>query len=272
MLLGIDHVVIACADPDAAALELEETAGLRAGGGGRHDALGTFNRLVWLGDSYLELIGVFDRALAERSWIGAPTVRALDAGGGLATWAAASDDIGADLARLRVAGSSLGDDRPGERRRPDGAVVRWRLAAPPILGPEEPPFLIEHDLDAAEWSPGERASRATRAHPVGGPVRLETLEIGVVDPGATGLRILRTAGIGPFRPSLTGGGARDASLGAQTVRLRPTRRIAAGSRPLVTLHLRVEAAGADAGTTGRPVEARTVSSLGCRFVLRGTEP
>ena len=63
------------------------------GGGGRHETLGTFNRLVWLGDTYLELIGVFDRAIAERSWVGAPTVRALDAGGGLATWAVATDDI-----------------------------------------------------------------------------------------------------------------------------------------------------------------------------------
>src|SRR5512146_131495 len=93
VLTGIDHLVIACPDPDAAAGRLEREVGLRARGGGRHESLGTFNRLVWLGDSYLELIGVADRALAESSWIGAPTVRALDGGGGLATWAAATDDL-----------------------------------------------------------------------------------------------------------------------------------------------------------------------------------
>ena len=51
MLTGIDHLVIACADPDAAAADLERTIGLAAGGGERHDALGTYNRIVWLGDS-----------------------------------------------------------------------------------------------------------------------------------------------------------------------------------------------------------------------------
>ncbi len=267
MLLGIDHLVIACPDPDAAARELEEQVGLRAGGGGRHEALGTFNRLVWLGDSYLELIGVFDRELAERSWVGAPTVRALDAGGGLATWAVATDSIEADVARLRGAGSPVAAPIAGERLRPDGGVVRWRLAAPPILGPDEPPFLIEHDPVGAEWSPRERASRATEAHPVGWPIRLETLEIAVPDPGAIGLRALRTVGIGPFRPSLTGGGARDASVGAQTVRLRPIGGIAGPTRPIATIRLRTEPF--EAGAAGPPVETRAVMSLGCRFVLRG---
>jgi hypothetical protein len=160
MLLGIDHLVIACADPDAAAADLEREVGLKPGGGGRHDALGTYNRLVWLGDSYLELIGIFDRALAERSWIGAPAVRALDAGGGLATWAVATDDLDGDVARLNDDGAGLTDPIAGERRRPDGAVVRWRLSVPGALGPDRPPFLIEHDAIAADCSPDERAARA----------------------------------------------------------------------------------------------------------------
>ena len=69
MFLGIDHLVIAVTDPDHATAQLERVLGLAATNGGRHDALGTFNRLVWLGDTYVELIGVFDRALAERSWM-----------------------------------------------------------------------------------------------------------------------------------------------------------------------------------------------------------
>src|SRR5512135_881340 len=81
MLRGIDHLVIACPDVDAAAAELEATLGLRATGGGRHERLGTENRIVWLGDAYLELIGVVEPTLAATSWIGAPTLRALEAGG-----------------------------------------------------------------------------------------------------------------------------------------------------------------------------------------------
>jgi len=252
MFLGIDHLVIAVADPDDAAAQLEGELGLAATGGGRHDALGTFNRLVWLGDTYLELIGVFARALAERSWIGAPTVRMVGLGGGLATWAIATDALEADLAALRAAGSDLGDPIGGERRRAGGALVRWRLATPALLGPSQPPFLIEHDAASAEWTPADRAARLALAQPLGGPVRLEALELAVDDVNGTRQRFARTAGL-QFRPSLTGGGSRDADVGRQIVRLRPRR---GGSGSAV---IRLAA----------PVpEERAVELLDCRWVVR----
>src|SRR6266576_4640137 len=123
MYLGIDHLVIAVADPDAAVAGFEAAIGRAPTGGGRHDAFGTFNRVVWLGDTFIEFIGVFDPGLAAKSWIGAPAVRALEAGGGFTTWALATDDLDGQLAGLRAAGASLGDARVGERRRDDGAVV-----------------------------------------------------------------------------------------------------------------------------------------------------
>jgi Glyoxalase-like domain len=259
MLLGIDHLVIACADPKATAADLERELGLRAGGGGRHEALGTFNRLVWLGDTYLELIGVFDRDLAERSWIGAPTVRALEAGGGLATWAITTDDIAGDVARLNNDGARLAEPIVGERVRPDGRTVRWHLSVPRELGPERPPFLIEHDPHGAEWSPEDRASRASEVHPVGGSVRLTTLELPVADMPGTIAGLMRTMRIGPFRPSLAGGGTRDAVVGGQTIRLRPDRsRAATAAPPVPTIHLTVDG----------PIEPLTVEVGGCRYVVR----
>jgi len=261
MLLGVDHLVIACVDPDSAAADIERELGLGSTGGGRHSALGTFNRLIWMGDTYLELIGVFDRGLAEQSWIGAPTVRALDAGGGLATWSVATDDIEADVARLNAGGAGLTDPTVGERERPDGSVVRWRLSVPRELGPERSPFLIEHDGGAAEWSPDERSARADAVHPLGASVRLETLELGTSDIPGTIAGLMRTVRIGPFRPSLAGGGARDAAVGSQTLRLRPTRAtvpVAAGAWPVATIYLRASS----------PAEPRTIALLGCRFVLR----
>lgn len=257
MLLGIDHLVIACPDPDDAASDLERALGLTAGGGGRHEALGTFNRLAWFGDTYLELIGVFDRALAERSWIGAPTVRALDAGGGLATWAVSTDDIDADVERLNDGGAGMAAPIAGERRRPDRAIVRWRLSVPRELGPERPPFLIEHDPASAEWSAADRAARAREVHPIGGPVRLTTLELTVADMPGTIATLMRTTRIGPFRPSLSGGGARDTAIGRQTLRLRPVPRSAATARPSPAIHVVVDA----------PIEPRIVELLGCRFVV-----
>ncbi|MFM2105293.1 MAG: hypothetical protein RL338_325 [Chloroflexota bacterium] len=255
----IDHLVIAVADPDGAAALLERELGLRATGGGDHARLGTFNRLVWLGDTYLELIGVRDPTLAAASWVGAPTVRTLAAGGGLATWAVATERLDVEVDRLRAGGADLAGPLDGERTRPDGRVVRWRLAAASRLGPLEPPFLIEHDGAAAEWTPAERAARAAEAHPIGGPVRLERLELPVAETHRIGMRLLVGAGIGPFRPSLAGRGARDAAIGAATLRLVPTR--PPGDPPVATVVLRV--AGTPAG------ELRCAELLGCRWLVLG---
>ena len=254
MFLGIDHLVIAVADPDEAAAQLERELGLAATGGGRHEALGTFNRLIWLGDSYIELVGVFDRALAAASWLGAPTLRTLDMGGGLVTWAIATDELDHDVAALRGAGSDLGEPVAGERRRTDGQIVRWRLSMPRQLGPGNPPFLIEHRPTSAEWTPTDRANRSAQRHPIGGPVRIEELELPVDYVNETIQRFLRTTGL-RFRPSLSGGGSRDADIGRQTVRLRPRR----GGSGLVVIRL------------AAPIpEPRTAELLGCRWVVRPT--
>lgn len=255
----IDHLVIAVADPDGAAALLERELGLRATGGGDHGRLGTFDRLVWLGDTYLELIGVRDATLAAGSWVGAPTVRALAEGGGLATWAVATDRLDAEVDRLRTGGADIGGPLDGERTRSDGRVVRWRLAAASRLGPLDPPFLIEHDGTAAEWTPAEREARAAERHPIGGPVRFERLELAVVETKRSSMRLLVGAGIGPFRPSLAGGGARDAAIGAATLRLVPTR--PPGGPPVATVVLRV--AGGPSG------ELRRGELLGCRWVVLG---
>jgi hypothetical protein len=124
----------------------------------------------------------------------------------------------------------------------------------------EPPFLIEHDLDAAEWSPAEQAERAAERHPIGGPVRFETLELPAPDLPQDTRRYLRTVGIGPFRPSLAGRGARDATVGPHTIRFVPSR---APGWPIATLHLRVIDSRLAPGTVLRDLDL-----LGCRWRIR----
>jgi catechol 2,3-dioxygenase-like lactoylglutathione lyase family enzyme len=248
VLSGIDHVILACADPPGAAAEVEAVLGLAATGGGRHDAHGTYNRLFWLGDSYVELMGVFDPALAERSWWGAHIRRLLEerpaAYAGLAL---ASDDLAADIARLRGQGAPISDPVPGERRRADGETVRWRIARLPNADPDMGlSFLIEHDTTAAEWRPADRAARAAQIHSLGTAARLVRVELPVKDVRAATLRLLRELGL-QFRPSLAGRGARDASLGSQTLR------VSGVARPVITVR---------AGTAERRVEA-----LGCDWEL-----
>ena len=149
MLTGIDHLILAVDSPDDAAATVEQQLGLRSTGGGRHDALGTHNRLIWLGDSYLELMGVFDEDLAARSWWGSYVRRLLaDRGVGLAGVVLASDDLAADVVGLRAGGSSLGEPQPGQRSRPDGRLVRWQ-AAERVMAP-----LGGRCCACCGWAPG----------------------------------------------------------------------------------------------------------------------
>ena len=220
MLLGIDHLVIAVRDPDVAASTIERDLGIAFTGGGRHDAWGTFNRLAFLGDTYLELIGVFDRALvASRagSAVGRATLAILDADReGVATFALATDDIDGDVGRLRNEGSSISAPVDGSRTRPDGDVVRWRTAAAGRLGPCEPPFLIEHEDAGPEWGAEARAERAAFRHPIGGRVRLTRLTLPCADPAAAANAHRATVGLAFESPD--DGGA-EVLMGSQVVRL-----------------------------------------------------
>jgi len=97
----IDHVIYAAADLDAAAARIRTELGLLAGGGGRHEGLGTHNRIVPLGGGYLELLGVADPEQAARSDFGRGLLARLAGGGeGLLGWVVAVDDIDAVARRL----------------------------------------------------------------------------------------------------------------------------------------------------------------------------
>jgi hypothetical protein len=90
----IDHVILAAADLDSAAARLEAELGLVATGGGRHDGLGTHNRIVPLGDGYLEILAIADEGEAKASPLGrAVTARIAETGDGLMGWAVAVDDV-----------------------------------------------------------------------------------------------------------------------------------------------------------------------------------
>ncbi len=227
-LLGIDHLVIAVRDPDAAADVLERDAGLAFTGGGRHDGMGTFNRLAFLGNTYLELIGVFDREVVASSTtfaVGRASMAVLDRGReGLATYALATDDVAGDTARLRAEGSPLGEPVVGSRTRPDGGVVRWVTAFPP-LGPSEPPFLIEHEPAGAEWDDEARVARAAFRHPAGGRVRLAALELPAPDPAAMADTYGRVLGMAFSERWRT-------MVGDQAISLRPG---VPGDRPVARL-------------------------------------
>jgi hypothetical protein len=250
MILGIDHAILATADIDVAAAELEERLGLVASGGGRHEELGTRNRLVWLGDSYLELVGVFDEELAGRSWLGRPVLDALRDGGGFVSWAIAVDDLD-DALRWAPPDAGLVGPIDGDRRRPDGRVVRWRLARPEGIGPASP-FLIEHDGTGAEWTAAERDARADDRHPVGGRVRLAGLEIRTPSPATAAGRIRSQLAV-TVAPA--GRAAVRIQLAGHEVRL-----VATGDGPAALVDLVADV----------PLRTRIAQVGDCRIRLRGS--
>jgi hypothetical protein len=256
MLLGLDHLVVAVPDPDAAAADLEATVGLACTGGGRHPLWGTFNRLAWLGDTYVELIGVFDRSLATNGAVSRAVLGALDAGHlGLVSYAVATDDLATELRRLREERSELSDLEVRSRTRPDGEVVRWRASFPPVLGPAEPPFVIEHEPTGAEWSARARQDRAALGHPLGGPARISALELPVPDVAGAADAYARTIGL-RFEDVDPRGAS--AVIGAQRVRLSHG---VPFWNPAV---VEIEAVNACPETASRDVDA-----LGVRWHIRG---
>jgi hypothetical protein len=250
MLLRLDHLVIAVPDPEAAAAELERTVGLVCTGGGRHPIWGTHNRLAWLGDTYVELIGVFDPTLATQGAVARPVLAALMATqSGLVSFALATDDAAAEVARLRAAGSLIGEPETRSRTRPDGEQVTWH-AAYAELGPALPPFILEHELIGAEWSDDARATRAAFEHPLGGRVRLVGLEVPVPDVAAAAAAYAQTVGLEVDASSSTG------HVGDQSIRLVPGRPL---TDPAV-IELELEGAAT--------VVRRDVDACGVRWQIR----
>ena len=99
--MRIDHVIYAASDLDVAAARIESELGVRVVAGGRHDGLGTHNRIVPLGNGYLELLAVYDAEEAARSALGSALQARLEqAGDGLMAWAVAVDDVEPIAARL----------------------------------------------------------------------------------------------------------------------------------------------------------------------------
>jgi len=136
-MVSIDHVAIAAIDLDRAAARLLDEVGLASVPGGRHPRWGTANRIVPLGDTYLELITVEDEMAATASVFGSAVVRAVSDGDRWLTWAVRDDRIDATAARLGLTVEA------GERARPDGRVLRWRNAGTddPGRAPELPLFI-----------------------------------------------------------------------------------------------------------------------------------
>ena len=121
-----DHLVLATRDLDAGTAWLEQRLGIALTAGGRHERMGTHNRLLGLGDNlYLELIAIDPQAPPQGRprWFGLDRQQALPADRPrLIHWVARSDDIQGDADACPEA---LGEILPMER-----GDYRWRITVP----------------------------------------------------------------------------------------------------------------------------------------------
>jgi hypothetical protein len=140
MNLNVDHVIWRVRDLDAAANRLVNEFGLASVAGGRHPGHGTANRIVPLGDTYLEMVAVVDSEEAAGSDFG----RWVGRGGGeppvFDALCLRSDDLEILCQRLDLQPVTMG------RRRPDGVELRWRLAGLQRAVDDKLPFFIEWDV------------------------------------------------------------------------------------------------------------------------------
>ena len=133
--------------------------------GGRHPGYGTANRIVPLGDCYLELVTVADEAEAARSPFGSWVARSLSGRGRLLGWAVRTDELDDVARRLDLAITA------GSRATGGGETLRWRVAGIEHAAAEPSlPFFIE-------WAPGTPLpGHAPARHPAGA-VRVAELRL-----------------------------------------------------------------------------------------------
>src|SRR5919112_4306852 len=118
----VDHVIYAVDDLETAGRRFYEELGLGSVEGGRHPGWGTANRIVPLGDAYLELVTVVDSDQAALSDFGCAVLKTMTTGRHLVGWVVATDELEAVAHRLSLEVSSV------SRTRPDGTTLSWQLA------------------------------------------------------------------------------------------------------------------------------------------------
>lgn len=163
MIFGFDHIAISAATLEEGVAWVEDRLGLALAGGGKHGHMATHNRLIGMGDLYLEVIAA-DPDAPRPTW---PRWFDLDDFAGrprLTNWVARVDDLDRALPRCPA-----GIGVPVQLARGD---YRWRMAVPatgklPFDG--HFPALIQwqgalHPTGALP-DPGLRLTRLILTHP-----------------------------------------------------------------------------------------------------------
>jgi catechol 2,3-dioxygenase-like lactoylglutathione lyase family enzyme len=168
-MLRLDHLVVACPRLEEGVTFVEGLLGLPMAGGGQHATMGTHNRLLGLGDLYLEVIAIDPAAPPP----GRPRWFDLDRFSGpprLTNWVVSCDDLEATLAH--------GPNGWGSPMALARGEYRWQMAVPedgvlPFAGIFPALIRWQGNLHPAPNLPdrGLRLARLTVTHPDGPALR-----------------------------------------------------------------------------------------------------
>lgn len=207
----IDHVI-------AAAEELGELErafrrlGFWVTGGGVHPRLGTRNRVIILGQGYIELLAVLDPEKVS------PVVRQrVESSPGWIGYALQSAEIHQEAEALRARGVDIRGPHAGRLVRPDGMERGWQTATiggGDLFASAEPlPFLIQHNTVGPEHQVELAGERGVGPH-ANGAQRIVAVAIAVRDLDAAVLRFGKALGLTALATRM-----RDDTLGADVVPL-----------------------------------------------------
>src|SRR5438270_10478079 len=141
MLTGIDHIIIRVHDLYEASRIFNDKLGLAVSGGGIHPSGGTENRIIVIGDTYIELIAVRTPEEAQQS-----ILDRLAKGDGYLNFVLTSNDIEGDSKAMLSRGVSIFGPKQGQLLSADGRTRRWSrvdVERPDLT--QRYPFLIQHD-------------------------------------------------------------------------------------------------------------------------------
>ncbi|HUG31546.1 MAG TPA: VOC family protein [Acidimicrobiia bacterium] len=155
MGLVVDHVIVCVPDLVRSVRSFERRHGVSSVPGGRHDGHGTANRLIPLGDAYIELVAVVDPDEARESGFGSWVTSRTNTDGADAI-ALRTDELDVVCRRLDLEPLAM------SRRTAVGQVLRWRIAGMDHLVAKGLPFFIEWDVD-----PSLHPGRANASHAAG---------------------------------------------------------------------------------------------------------
>ena len=141
----LDHLLLGIADLDQGIAWVLDKTGVKATAGGSHPGVGTQNALVSLGNrQYLEIIAL-DPSQKHAGRMAA-LVKDLQTPRVIA-WAASAGNIEELSRHAAASGYEIEGPSNGDRRKPDGSILKWRTMRIMSGFGDVIPFFIE-------WGPG----------------------------------------------------------------------------------------------------------------------